>query len=476
MAPEHIARNSSGDVAMRDAPDATPIASPKPNDQSGPNPGSLKVSHQYLLEQRIRRKLDRRGADPAREAKFRLEGIQLIDSIREKLQLPAKTYNAACTFYHKLRLKHPNYELNNTDVAMACLFTACKVEDTHKKSRDIACARWNLQNPDNQLTQDDKTFDAPSKAMLNLERAVLEALRFDFRVRFPQKIIAKLVKYRLGSDEQAAKDFFAVAYAMSFDMYKTHVPIKHTTFSMSLAVVELTALLTGVHIDEFRIKDPSIKWHTDRSVVLECLLDLLDLYTLYPKATRVGLMFDLEAFIDIKIAANKELEERSSPRYQHQCEECAQAGVPPSPSTGSEKEDERGDASTASNNNNHNNNRAAEVKRSRDGTTRFVFDVDAAYRERDVVKQFTEDHWEEHEVEVEETIPEDIPDRPRGPRAAPRGPRGRGGPPSAFNGGGMGRGGRPDFDPGWTPRNRHDRPRGGPRGGMGGRGGGQGYY
>lgn len=57
-----------------------------------------------------------------------------------------------------MRLKHPNYEQNNTDVAMACLFTACKVEDTHKKSRDIACARWNLQNPDHQLTQDDKVI------------------------------------------------------------------------------------------------------------------------------------------------------------------------------------------------------------------------------------------------------------------------------------------------------------------------------
>ncbi|KXJ86166.1 hypothetical protein Micbo1qcDRAFT_126688 [Microdochium bolleyi] len=449
---------------MRDATDAAPNDTPRLNEPPGPDPGSLKVSHQYLLEQRIHKKLDRRGADPAREAKLRLEGVQLIDSIREQLQLPAKTYNAACTFYHKLRLKPPNFEMNNTDAAMACLFTACKVEDTHKKSRDIACARWNLQNPDHQLTQDDKTFDAPSKAMIQLERAVLESLRFDFRVRNPQKIIAKLVKYHMGSDDHAAKEFFSVAYAMSYDMYKTYVPIKHTTFAMSLAVVELTALLTGVRVDAFRIKDPTTKWHTSRSVVLECLLDLLDLYTVHPKSTRVGLLFDLERFIDIKIEANQELEERGGPRYQYQCEECAISVAPPSPSTGSEDEDEGVGAKAAD------NGFAADAKRSKEGiATRFVFDIDAAYRERDIVKQHTEDNYEEHEIEVEERIPEDIPNAPRGART-PRGPRARGGPPPGFGGGG--RGGRVEFDSGWTPRNRHDRR----RGGGGGRGGGPGFH
>lgn len=387
---------------------------------------------------------------------------------------PAKTYNAACTFYHKLRLRHPN-DHNHLEAAMACLFTACKVEDTHKKSRDLACARWNFQNPDNQLTQDDKTFDQPSKNMNAIERQVLESLRFDFRVRNPQKIIAKLVRYHMGGDDHAAKDFFAVAYAMSFDLYKTLVPIKHTTFAMSLAVVELTALLTGVHVDDFRIEDPSVKWHTERGVVLECLLDLLDLYTLAPKSTRVGVMFDLDAFINIKIRVNNELEQRGSPRYQLYCEECAQATTPPSPSTGSENDDTSAINSPANGTNPQ--DRVAEMKARAGRTTRFVFDVDESYRERDVIRQFTEDQYEEHEIEVEESIPEDIPDRPRGPRAAPRGPRGRGAPPSAFGSGGGSRGGGMGFDSGWIPGGPRGRGRGGPRGGMmGGMRGGSGYY
>lgn len=87
MAIEAVTSNGTSHVPVMDALGAATIDSPNPSEPSGPSPGSLKVSHQYLLEHRIRKKLDRRGTDPAREAKLRLEGIQLIDQLREKLQL-----------------------------------------------------------------------------------------------------------------------------------------------------------------------------------------------------------------------------------------------------------------------------------------------------------------------------------------------------------------------------------------------------
>jgi len=42
------------------------------------------------------------------------------------------------------------------DAAAAALFTACKIEDTLKKSRDIVCAAYNLKvSPSEQLSADD---------------------------------------------------------------------------------------------------------------------------------------------------------------------------------------------------------------------------------------------------------------------------------------------------------------------------------
>lgn len=47
------------------------------------------------------------------------------------------------------------------DAAAAALFTACKIEDTLKKSRDIVCAAYNLKlppsehlSPDSQVCRD----------------------------------------------------------------------------------------------------------------------------------------------------------------------------------------------------------------------------------------------------------------------------------------------------------------------------------
>lgn len=36
---------------------------------------------------------------------------------------------------------------------------ACKVEDTIKKSREILCAAYNIKNPTQPTTQDDKVGD-----------------------------------------------------------------------------------------------------------------------------------------------------------------------------------------------------------------------------------------------------------------------------------------------------------------------------
>lgn len=61
-------------------------------------------------------------------------------------------------YYHKFRIRFPSSEYNYEDVALASLFTACKVEDTIKKSREILCAAHNLRYPNDHKTPDDKVY------------------------------------------------------------------------------------------------------------------------------------------------------------------------------------------------------------------------------------------------------------------------------------------------------------------------------
>ncbi|KAL7627775.1 RNA polymerase II C-terminal domain kinase beta subunit [Parahypoxylon ruwenzoriense] len=426
MAPTHAAKNGAMEPHAAFA---------------GPHLGTIKVGRQYIFESHIRRMFAEKRLDPAREANHRLQGIQVIESTREALLLPVKTYNAACTFYHRFRLEHPSTDYNYTEAALASLFVACKVEDTLKKSREILCAHHNLKNSDHPTTQDDKIFDQPYKMIIGLERYIIEAINFDFRIRYPQKILAKIVKKVVGSSTDVS-DFFSTAFKMSIDMYKTYAPLKHTSFTCALVLAQLTALITGQFVDEFRSLNP-LDWHTDKQCVAEVMLDLLDLYTQHNKATKVGQMFDLQVFIDTQIMINQHVERAGLSRYLNQCKDCESSIPPPTPSTGSPVSLSTPSAAGTST-----------IKRgpkgSEGGTTRFVFDVDEAVREKQTYQEYTKDEWEEYEEEVEEPIPDPRDDRRQEPRG-PRGPR-----HGHSHGRGHGRGG---FDSGWHPRNRQDRRR-----------------
>lgn len=53
----------------------------------GPHPGYISSSNQYASELKIRRMLKENGCDPAREDNYRLQGVQLIDTVRQHLNL-----------------------------------------------------------------------------------------------------------------------------------------------------------------------------------------------------------------------------------------------------------------------------------------------------------------------------------------------------------------------------------------------------
>ena len=53
----------------------------------GPPPGYISSSNQYASELKIRRMLRENGCDPAREDNYRLQGVQLIDTVRQHLNL-----------------------------------------------------------------------------------------------------------------------------------------------------------------------------------------------------------------------------------------------------------------------------------------------------------------------------------------------------------------------------------------------------
>lgn len=246
-----------------------------------------------------------------------------------------------------------------------------------------------------------------------------------------------MVRHLHGSAD--AKDFIPMAYDMSIDMYKTFSPIKASTFSMVLAIIELTALLRGSDVERIHSLDLD-KYHTNRPSIVEVMLDLLDLYTQFSKYTKVGMQFELSKFIDIKIKLNQEVDnsDGSVRRFDVWCDKCddvEKVKYPVTPGSATSP------ATTGS---------WPGGKKLKSGqepqTMRFVYDADEARREREINEEYTKEEYEEYEVEVEEKLPDPEP------RHHPRD---------------RGRHHRNHHDNSWGPypRNRHDRNKGGRKGG-----------
>ena len=89
-------------------------------------------------------------------------------------------------------------------------------------------------------------FEQHSKTIIGLERLMLEASGFDFRNRYPQKLLLKLAKHYHVDKDTVGK----TAYDMSLDLYRTFAPLKQTAATMAVACVELAGRIWDQNVKE----------------------------------------------------------------------------------------------------------------------------------------------------------------------------------------------------------------------------------
>jgi CTD kinase subunit beta len=243
---------------------------------------------------------------------------------------------------------------------------------------------------------------------------MLESAGFDFRNRYPQKLMVKLARALKFDRNNVAK----TAWNLSIDLYKTFAPLKQNTPTLAIACLELAARLhdmdTGRMVDAGPVRYS--KWATSRGEVMETLLDLLDLYTHHRGSTSVGPLYTLEAFIDIRIGLNQEASAANIPRYALYSSESAsdsrastngakhRNGIgPTSPITPATP----GTISPATNQ----APTSAIGIRGQNGTVRFMLDAARARDERAEVDKYHKIEEEEYEVEVPAEIRVDNGDK-----------------------------------------------------------------
>lgn len=325
---------------------------------------------------------------------------------------PVRTFNTAVIYYHKFRLVHKDSEYQLQHAAAAALFSACKIEDTLKKSKEIICASYNMKLPPAEhLTPDDNMFDQTSKTVIGLERLMLESSGFDYRNRHPQKYLIKL-----GKKAKLDKDVTKMAYRMMLDLYRTFAPLKQSCAAMAFGCLELTCRLMDKQLRNIVGEDaprPS-RWRTTRQQIMEVMLDLLDLYTHFQKSTVLGPKYNIDALIKIRINLNQEADEKKLPRFavwkDTKPNGLKHIKTPKTPITPTSPTDVRlsgrdiASPATLSPRSSGSGRKGISGK-GQDGTIRFMLDGAQAKDEKAAVDEYFKVEYEDYEVEVDEPIP-----------------------------------------------------------------------
>ncbi len=223
-------------------------------------------------------------------------------------------------------------------------------------------------------------------------------------------------------------DVSLIAYNMMIDLYRTFAPLKQTCSTMSFACVELATIVCEKQ--QAAIRGPNSprysSWGTTRPEILETILDLVDLYTHFPKLSIVGTSYTIEKFIQIRIQINQELEISHLYRYTEYLEYPKTNGfkpnvvtpktpiTPASPTDGRVNGKDAMSPDTLSPRSSNSGRRA----RTQDGTIRFMLDAQQAKNDKETSAEYFKIEYEEYEVEVEEPIKNEREDR--GPSRVPQ--------------------------------------------------------
>lgn len=249
--------------------------------------------------------------------------------------------------------------------------------------------------------------------IIGLERLMLESAGFDFRNRYPQKVMVKLLR----SLDLHQHNAVNTAWNLSIDLYRTFAPLKQSTPTLAIACVELATRLHEIGPKHIVDAGPMrySKWTTSRAEVMETLLDLLDLYTHNRMSTAVGPLYTLETFIDIRIGLNQEASAASIPRYAPYASDTAEPQIgsnglkarngidPTSPLT---------PATPGTNSPSTNQPLTSALGvRGQSGTVRFMLDAARAQNERTEYDRYHKIEEEEYEVEVPNDIRPDERDK-----------------------------------------------------------------
>jgi Cyclin, N-terminal domain len=229
----------------------------------------------------------------SRETELRIlaRTATFLQECSRALLIPQLTISVALKFFQRFYMLESMLAHQPPKVAAACLFLSCKVQETHKRLKDIIYwtvkirTRNTIDFPDGQdIHENSPGYYDEKTAILDKEREVLRLLNFDLTVDHPYKHLWTLNKFFLqpakadtaadGTNAgtgtlSSSSDRRAVAQSawnLINDSFRSYIHVRYDPREIATAAIFLAAKLHKVVLQDGTGRCPNtgkrlLAWH-----------------------------------------------------------------------------------------------------------------------------------------------------------------------------------------------------------------------
>jgi len=229
------------------------------------------------------------------ELKVVAQSAKFLQETGKELFVPQLTISVAIKFFQRFYMLESMTAHQPPLVAAACLFLSCKVQETHKRLKDIIywTVKVRTRNtpdfPDGlDLFENSPGYYEEKNNILDKEREVLRVLNFDLTVDHPYRHLWTLTRSYLGNGA-LQKTITQAAWNFLNDSFRTYMHVRYDAREIATAAMFLGAKLHKHDLPDGTTKDPKNgkrlwAWHelfhVDLHRVEEICNGLLDMYEL----------------------------------------------------------------------------------------------------------------------------------------------------------------------------------------------------
>ncbi len=203
------------------------------------------------------------------EKAIRVKGINFIIAICTGIKLPRMSILTASVFFHRFYMRNSFKTVHQYELAATAVFLATKVEESHRKLRDLIriSAKIASKNPQLQIDEQTKEFWKWRDLILNHEIKLLEALCFDLEIDSPYEMLTDISRDLNPSVDDLKK--LNVAWIFVDESTRTTLCLTHNFTTLAVAAIYYAA-----YIGEVRLPD---RWWKQYNVQLLDIIEVVNI-------------------------------------------------------------------------------------------------------------------------------------------------------------------------------------------------------